>query len=133
MQASLGRKSHEMDMTKGPILKKLILYALPLIGTNLLQILFNSADVIVLGMMVDENAMGAVGSTSSLINLLIGLFVGLSSGASVVVSRRMGAKDEEGAHKAVGTAIFLSLVCSVVLLIVGLTCSRYFLQWRRYR
>jgi len=129
MQLKLRAKSYEMNMTEGPILKKLIRYSLPLIGTNLLQILFNSADVVVLGKMVDAYAMGAVGSTSSLINLLLGLFVGLSSGASVIVSRRMGAKDEEGAHKAVGTAIFLSLICSAILLVVGVTCSRYFLQW----
>ncbi len=129
MQNRVQPKMHEMNMTEGPILKKLIIYALPFIGTNLLQVLFNATDVIVLGLLVNEYAVGAVGATGSLINLLIGLFVGLSSGASVVVSRRMGAKDMEGAHKAVGTAICLALISGAILLVVGVTCSRYFLEW----
>ena len=129
MQSRVQPKTREMNLTEGPILKKLILYALPLIGTNILQILFNATDVAVLGMLVDDFAVGAVGSTNSLINLIIALFVGLSAGANVVVAKLMGDKDEEGAHKAVGTSICIALISGAILLIVGVTCSRYFLQW----
>lgn len=129
MHQRVHPKMHEMNMTEGPILKKLIIYALPLIGTNVLQLLFNATDVVVLGMLVNEYAVGAVGSTSSLIALLISVFVGFSAGASVVISRRMGEKDLIGARKAVGTAILLSLISGAILLTVGLTCSRYFLEW----
>lgn len=129
MHQRVHPKTREMNMTDGPILKKLIIYALPLIGTNLLQILFNATDVAVLGMLVDDYAVGAVGSTSSLINLIIGLFVGLSAGANVVVARYMGSKNEEGAHRAVGTSICIALISGAILLVVGVTCSRYFLEW----
>ncbi len=129
MHQRVQPKSHEMDMTIGPLFKKLVLYSLPLIGTNLLQMLFNAADIAILGIFATDTDVGAVGATSSLINLIIAVFVGLSSGASVVISRHMGAGDEEGAHKAVGTAILLSLISGVFLLIVGLTCSKYFLAW----
>ena len=129
MHQRVHPKTREMNMTDGPILKKLIIYALPLIGTNLLQILFNATDVAVLGMLVDDYAVGAVGSTSALINLIIGLFVGLSAGANVVVARYMGSRNEEGAHRAVGTAIVIALISGAILLVVGITCSRYFLEW----
>ncbi len=129
MNQRAREKSHEMDMTVGPIFKKLFLYALPLVGTNLLQMLFNAADVVVLGILCGDKEVGAVGATTSLINLIIAVFVGLSSGASVVISRYMGAGDEEGAHRAVGTSIVIALISGVVLLIVGVTCSRYFLAW----
>jgi putative MATE family efflux protein len=131
MHQRVHPKTREMNLTEGPILKKLILYALPLIGTNLLQILFNATDVAVLGILVDDYAVGAVGSTNSLINLIIAVFVGLSAGANVVVARLMGAKNEEGAHKAVGTSICIALISGAILLVVGVTCSRYFLQWMK--
>ncbi len=129
MNQRVKKKSFELDMTVGPIFKKLVIYALPLIGTNLLQMLFNAADVAVLGILASSKDVGAVGATSSLINLIIALFVGLSSGASVVISRCMGAGDEDGAHRAVGTSILIALISGLFLLILGVTCSRYFLVW----
>lgn len=122
-------KNHEMDMTSGPIFKKLVIYALPLIGTNLLQLLFNIADITVLGTLCGDMEVGAVGATNSLINLIVAVFVGLSIGASVVVSRHMGANDKEGAHKAVGTSVVTAIICGVFLLVLGITCSRTFLEW----
>ena len=76
----IRRNRHEMDLTVGPIFKKLIIYSLPLIGVNLLQLLFNAADVMVLGIFANDgdNAVAAVGATTSIVNLLIGFFVGLS-------------------------------------------------------
>ncbi len=129
MQHRVQPKNYEMNMTEGKILGKLIKYAIPLICTNLLQVLFNATDVAVLGMLVDEKAVGAVGSTGSLINLILALFIGLSVGANVVVSRAMGAKDEEGAHRAVGTAICIALFSGIILLVLGVLCSRRFLEW----
>ncbi len=129
MERRVHPKSREMVMTSGPLFKKLVIYALPLIGTNLLQVLFNAADVAILGMFASSTDVGAVGSTTSLINLIVALFVGLSSGASVVISRRMGEKDEEGAHRAVGTSILISLISGAILLAVGVTCARIFLSW----
>ncbi len=129
MHQRVQPKNHEMDMTSGSLFKKLVLYSLPLIGTNLLQMLFNAADVVVLGIFCGDNEVGAVGATTSLINLIIAVFVGLSAGASVVISKYMGAGDEEGAHRAVGTAIVLALISGVILLVVGVTCSKYFLVW----
>ncbi len=129
MSQTVRKKSFEMDMTVGPLFKKLVIYALPLVGTNLLQMLFNAADVFILGVFCGDSEVASVGATTSLINLIIAVFVGLSAGASVIISRYMGAGDEEGAHRAVGTSMLVALISGVVLLIVGVTCSRYFLVW----
>ena len=120
-------KNHEINMTEGKIFGKLIKYALPLVGTNLLQVLFNATDVAILGVLVNERAVGAVGSTGSLINLILAIFLGLSTGANVVVSRAMGANCKEDAHKAVGTSISIALVSGFILMLIGITCSRFFL------
>ena len=84
-------KNHEVDMTKGPILKKIIICAIPLICTNLLQFLFNATDIAIVGIFVGDNAVAAVGSNSSIINLIIGLFVGLSAGSNVLLAKAKGA------------------------------------------
>lgn len=123
------RKRHEMNMTEGPILKKLIIYALPLIFTNILQLLFNATDIAVLGIFVDEDAVGAVGATSGIIGLATTLFFGLSSGASVVLSRAVGANDKEKAKRIVGTSIMVAIISGVILLLVGVLFARNFLIW----
>ena len=83
-------KSYEMDMCSGPLLKKILIYALPLMLSGILQLLFNAADIIVVGNFTGSSALAAVGSTSSLINLLVNLFIGLSIGANVLVARYYG-------------------------------------------
>ena len=123
-----------IDMTRGPITKKLIIFALPLIATNVMQMFFNLADVAVLSAFIPDpvladNAVAAVGSNSSLINLIISLFVGLSVGANVVVARGIGKGDAEGVSKSVGSAVFLSLIAGVFLAIVGICFSKTFLIW----
>lgn len=127
-------KSFEMDMSAGPLLKKIIIYALPLIATNVLQLLFNAADVAVLGKFIADKdmadvAVAAVGGTSALINLIIGLFVGLSVGANVLIARYAGKGDKESAKKVVGMSMLISIILGAVLLIVGYFCSRTFLHW----
>ncbi len=115
----IRRVSHEMDMTEGPILSKLLMFALPLMLSSILQLLFNAADVIVVGRFEGDNALAAVGSTGALINLIVNLFLGLSIGANVVIARYCGAGDVKTASEAVHTSIAVSLVCGVILAIFG--------------
>ena len=121
---------HEMNLTEGSIFKKLIIFALPLIATNILQLLFNAADVAILGIFVQEgdNAVAAVGATGALINLIIGLFVGLSVGANVLVARFVGSQEKSRAERVVGMSMLLSVIIGVVLAVVGFFCARIFLE-----
>lgn len=131
MKHSVGK--HEMDLTEGSIFKKLILFALPLIATNILQLLFNVADVAVLGIFVEEgdNAVAAVGATGALINLIIGLFVGLSVGANVLVARYVGSHEKERAEHVVGMSMILSVIIGAVLAVVGYFCAYTLLSWMK--
>ena len=127
-------KNFEMNMSEGSLLKKIIIYALPLIATNVLQLLFNAADVAVLGKFIHNEdladaAVAAVGSTGALINLIIGLFVGLSVGANVLIARYAGKADEESAKKVVGMSMLISVIMGVVLLVVGYFGAYTFLDW----
>lgn len=122
-------KTHEVNMTKGPMLKKFIVFAFVLMGTNLLQVLFNVADVTILGIFSTDNAVAAVGSTSSLIHLVTGLFMGLTAGAGVVLSRCAGAKNMERANRVVGTSILMGIICGVFLAVIGVFGARQFLIW----
>ena len=123
------RKSTEIDLCTGSIVKKLILYALPLLFSNVLQLLFNAADIAVLGQFVGDHAVAAVGATAALINLIVGLFVGLSVGANVLVARFAGANDRERAHRTVGTSVIVSLITGVFLAAVGFFAAEVFLRW----
>lgn len=112
-------KQYQMDMCSGSVLKKLLLFSLPLMASGVLQLLFNAADVIVVGRFAGDNSMGAVGSTSSLINLFTNLFMGLSVGVNVIVARSHGADSHSGLHDAVHTSMLLSVICGAVLTVVG--------------
>ena len=122
-------RKFEMDMTSGPLLKKIILFALPIVGINVLQLLFNAADVTVLGIFSSDNAVAAVGATTVLVNLFVGFFVGLSLGANVLVARCMGAGDKEKGKRLIGTSVLMSLIFGVILMVIGVFCSKYFLIW----
>ncbi len=117
----------EVDMTKGPVLKQIITLAVPLILMNLLQVLFNTADVTILGVFASDNAVAGVGGTSSLINLIVSLFTGLAVGVNVVVARALGSKNDEKVKKQVGVAIFTAIVGGVLLVMVGVLFSKQFL------
>ncbi len=117
-------KSYEMDMCSGPILGKVLVFALPLMLSGVLQLLFNAADVIVVGRFAGSQSLAAVGSTSSLINLLINLFIGLSVGVNVLVAKYYGAKDEKEVSLTVHTAITTSLISGFLLIAVGVGASR---------
>lgn len=120
---------YELDMTTGNLLKKIIIYTIPLILTGILQLLYNACDVIVVGQFAGHEALAAVGSTGSLINLIVNLFMGLSVGGSVAFARSVGMKDYDRANKTVHTAVLVSLIAGVVLTFVGIFGARQFLIW----
>lgn len=117
-------RNYEMDMTSGPLLGKILAFSFPLMCSGVLQLLFNAADIIVVGRYAGHTALAAVGSTSSLINLLVNLFVGLSVGANVLIARSYGAGRMEAVHKGVHTAMLTALVGGIALIFVGLATSR---------
>lgn len=108
-----------VDMLHGNLLKKILLFALPLSLSSILQQVFNSADVAVVGHFVGPQAMAAVGSNSPIINLLINLFVGISVGANVVIARHIGQNESDKARQTVKTSLFVSLISGVFLSVVG--------------
>ncbi len=124
----MKRIKHEIDMCSGPLTGKVLLFSLPLMLSGILQLLYNAADVAVVGRFAGSASLAAVGSTGSLTNLMINLFIGLSIGASVVVARNLGARDFKKAHDAVHTAIAISLAAGAVSLIIGVVFSRTFLE-----
>ncbi len=113
------RKTYSMDMIHGPLLSKLLMYALPLVLSGVLQLLFNAADIVVVGRFSGNHALAAVGSTSALINLLVNLFIGVSVGANVLVARYCGARDEVDAQETVHTAMSVSIAGGFILIFVG--------------
>lgn len=113
------KKSYEIDMCNGPLLGKILLFAIPLMLSGILQLLFNAADIIVVGRFVGHEALAAVGSTSSLINLLINVFIGLSVGTNVLVANYYGAKKYEQVSETVHTSVLTSLVCGCALILIG--------------
>ncbi len=125
----LRRSRHDMDMTSGSILPKLLLFALPLMLSSILQLLFNAADVVVVGRFEGENALAAVGSNGALINLIVNVFMGLSIGANVMVARYVGAGKYKETSQAVHTTIALSLVGGVFFAIIGFVFAKTFLTW----
>lgn len=112
-------RSYSMDMCSGSVLKKMLLFSLPLMASGILQLLFNAADVVVLGQFAGDYSMGAVGSTSSLINLFTNLFVGLAVGVNVLVARAHGANSRSEMRDIVHTSIPVSAICGVVIGIIG--------------
>lgn len=106
-------------MTNGPLLGKMVRFAIPLMLSSILQLLFNAADVIVVGRYAGAEALAAVGSTGSMTNLLLNLFIGLSVGANVLAARYYGARDYENCQETVHTSILLSLIGGVILAVIG--------------
>ncbi len=117
------------DLTEGPLTLKIIKYIIPLMLTGILQLLYNAADSVVVGHYDGSNALAAVSSVGSLINLLVNVFMGLSVGAAVVVAQDYGAKDYDGVSKTVHTSYLVSIIGGVVVGAIGLVFSRQFLIW----
>lgn len=108
-----------MDLTSGAVLPKMLRFSLPIMASGVLQLLFNAADIIVVGRFAGDNSMGAVGCTSSLINLFTNLFIGLSVGVNVIAARSHGANSRDDMQDIVHTSVLLSLICGVILAAVG--------------
>jgi putative MATE family efflux protein len=125
----MSQRSNTLDMTQGPFAAKILMFALPLAASSILQLLFNAADVVVVGQFAGSAALAAVGSNGCLINLLINLFMGLSVGANVVAARFFGAKDMRSVSETVHTSIFISLIGGVVLSFFGFFAARTLLGW----
>ncbi|WP_446425485.1 MATE family efflux transporter [Mailhella sp.] len=121
-------RSNHIDMLSGPILSRLLLFALPLAASSILQQLFNSADMAVVGHFAGPQAMAAVGGNSAVINVLVNLFVGLSVGANVVIASAVGLRKAEKASEAVHTSMTLALLGGVFLMFVGIFAARPILE-----
>ena len=119
----MRKKSYEMDMCSGPILSKMLVFAIPLMLSSILQLLFNAADIVVVGRFAGSNALAAVGSTSSLINLLVSVFNGLSIGVNVLVARYLGARDAQNTRETVHTAVLVSIVSGLILVVLGISLA----------
>ncbi len=116
----IATKTNEIDMTNGPIFGKILIFAIPLMLSSMLQLLFNAADVIVVGRFAGESSLAAVGSTGSITNLLINLFIGFSVGTNVLTAQAIGSGNKELASDTVHTSILFSVICGFVLAIVGI-------------
>ncbi len=117
-------KKYEIDMTEGSLLKNIIRFSIPLMLSGILQLLYNAADVVVVGRFAGSDSLAAVGSTSSLFNLLVNLFMGFATGTSVMVSRAYGSKDQNQVSKTVHTAIALSIAFGFIIGILGLVVAK---------
>lgn len=107
------------DMTLGSPWKRIMEFSIPMLIGNVAQQLYNTADSIIVGHYVGDNALAAVGSASPILNLLLALFVGISTGAGIVVSQSYGARDRKGLTEAIGNCIALSAIASIVIMVVG--------------
>lgn len=115
-------------MTEGSIWKKILFFSIPLILGNLFQQLYNTVDSIIVGNYIGSEALAAVGSSGSLINLLIGFCIGASAGAGVVIAQFYGAQDKEGVRKAVHTTIAIAIAAGAILTIVGIVTTPLLLK-----
>lgn len=117
-------QKHQSSMLEGPLLPGVIRYTIPIVLTSVLQLLFNAADLIVVGKFCGSVSVGAVGATGSLTSLMVNLFIGLSVGAGVSVAHSIGSKDEEQIRNTVHTAVPLALICGAVLTVMGVLFSK---------
>lgn len=125
----LNLKKQNQDLIRGPLFINIIRYTIPIILTSVLQLLFNAADLVVVGRFCGSISVAAVGATGSITNLMVNFFIGLSVGAGVTVAHALGSKEDEAVHRTVHTAMPAALVSGAVLTVVGLAFSKTFLRW----
>lgn len=123
------RKSNSIDMLNGPLFSKILLFSIPLMLSSILQLLFNAADIIVVGQFTGSDAIAAVGATTALINLLVNLFVGVSIGTSVIVGKYLGARDYDNVEKSVHASIYFALISGFIMIFVGIILAKPLLGW----
>ncbi len=122
-------KKYEIDMRNGPLLGKIMIFYVPLMLSGILQLLFNAADIVVVGRFAGNEALAAVGSTSSLTNLIVNLFIGLSVGANVLVARYYGAGQNNELKETVQTAVATAVAGGIILIFLGFFISGLALNW----
>lgn len=121
-------KKYEIDMCSGSVFQKMLVFALPLMCSSIMQLLFNAADIVVVGRFAGDNALAAVGSNTALINLLTNIFVGLSVGSNVLTAQYYGAKRETDLKETVHTSMLLSVYSGLLLTLVGFIGARWLLE-----
>ncbi len=126
MASFFNRK--DTNMTEGNIIQHLVRFSVPLLIGNIFQVLYNTVDSIVVGNFIGKEALAAVGNVSPIINTLIGFFLGLAAGASVVISQYYGARDEKSVHEAVHTTMLMTFILCVVFTLVGVLMVPYMLR-----
>lgn len=122
-------KRFQKNMLQGPLLPNLIVYAIPIMLTSLLQLLFNAADLVVVGQFRGSVSLAAVGATGAITNLIVNLFVGLSVGVGVVVAHGIGGHKDEQVHRAVHTALPTAILGGIALTVIGAIFSEQLLLW----
>lgn len=122
-------KKYEIDMCSGSVFRKMLMFAIPLMCSSILQLLFNAADIVVVGRFAGDNALAAVGSNGALINLLTNVFVGLSIGTNVLTAQFFGAKKQEELKETVHTSMLLSVYSGILLTVIGMVAAKQLLIW----
>lgn len=122
-------KANKIDATTGTLWKKIILYTIPIILGVIVQNCFNAVDLIVLGNLADSTAVAAIGATTAIIHLLINSFIGIASGAQLILSRMFGAKDHTGIKKTADTSLITAILLGLLIVVVGIPLSPAFLSW----
>ena len=123
-------RKEKLDFTEGKIFFKLLRFVLPIVATNLLQTFYNAADMMIVSLSTEDNAVGAIGLTQSFLNLVLNIFIGFSVGANVVVAREIGAKNKEQTQKAVHTALMMALIFGTIGGIYRIVNYRYLFRVR---
>lgn len=122
------KKKYEIDMCSGSVFQKMLFFAIPLMCSSILQLLFNAADIVVVGRFAGDNALAAVGSNTALINLLTNVFVGLSVGSNVLTAQYYGAKKDKDLKETVHTSMLLSIYSGILLTIIGIVGAKGLLE-----
>ena len=123
-----AQKEQSLRMLQGPLLPAIISYTIPIILTSVLQLLFNAADLVIVGRWCGSVAVAAVGATGAITNLIVNLFVGLSIGSGVTMAHALGGRDSGGAHRTVHTTLPVALISGVVLTVLGVCLSEPLLR-----
>ena len=126
-----NNRSNNIDMVDGPLFRNIIRYAVPLMLTGILQLLFNAADLVVVGRYCGRLSIAAVGATGAIINLIVNLFIGLSVGVGVTVAVSLGAQDADRCSRAVHTCVPVAFIGGAVLTVFGILMSPTFLAWMK--
>lgn len=121
-------RNRNMDMCSGPLFSKILIFALPIMAMNILQLMFNAADMIVVGRFSSSMALAAVGATGSLINLIVNLFMGLSVGTSVIVAQDLGANKPSDVSRSVHTSIAISIIGGLIVMVLGFALCKPLLE-----